>query len=342
MVSNFLIAGPCAAETEEQVLQTARALLPLQPVFRAGLWKPRTHPNTFQGVGEKGLIWLQQVQQQVGLDVATEVATPGQMRLCLQAGIDYVWIGARTAANPIAVQELADTLHEHSSAGQLKGVWIKNPTNEDTPLWIGNILRFRHAVEGTDIRLAAIHRGCNHRPCWDMAYTLRQSVPNIPLVLDASHMSGDSEQIEQLLNQAEYLTYDGAMVEVHPQPQQALSDAKQQITPQRLIDIMQAPMETDTADTPPANFPHTPLDLRWLRAMMDEVDDVLWQTIARRMSISRRIGEWKRGAGVAVLQPARFEDIVRKRLNWAKSNGLSEQTVTAVYEALHKESIRQQ
>ncbi|MBP5476101.1 MAG: bifunctional 3-deoxy-7-phosphoheptulonate synthase/chorismate mutase type II [Paludibacteraceae bacterium] len=334
----FLVAGPCAAESEEQVLATARALCPYNPVFRAGLWKPRSQPDTYQGAGEKGLAWLQRVERETGLRTATEVATPGQLLMTLQAGIPYLWIGARTASNPIAVQALADALRQALAEGKaqgLQGIMVKNAMHEDAPLWAGNIRRMQEAVAGHDVGVWAVHRGCNHRPCWEMAYALRGMMPDVPMLIDPSHMSGDAGQIAPLCEKALALDYDGQMIEVHPSPADALSDARQQITPYTLGAILH------TLRNAPAQ-PSDELPLRWLRAMMDEVDDALWETINRRMAISRRIGEWKRQQGVPVRQPARFEDILCRRIKEGERNGLSRETVTAICHALHEESIRQQ
>ena len=333
----ILIAGPCAAESEEQVLATARALASCRPILRAGLWKPRSQPDTFQGAGDKGLAWLRRVSEETGLPTATEVATPEQLRAALLAGVSYVWIGARTAANPIDVQKLATTLRTLLATGEatgLKGVMVKNAMHEDAPLWIGNIRRIQEAVSGCHIPVWAVHRGCNHLPCWGMAYDLREAVPEVPLILDPSHLSGDAEQIAPLCRKAAELAYDGLMIEVHPSPRSALSDARQQITPEQMLEIWKA--------LPKTHERASDLPLRWLRAMMDEVDDQLWQTIHRRMAISRRIGEWKRQEGVAVRQPARFEDILTQRIKKETKNGLTRETIVAICQALHEESIRQQ
>jgi len=333
----FLVVGPCAAETEEQVLATAHALRPYGVVFRAGLWKPRSQPDTFQGVGEKGLDWLQYVERETGLLTATEVTTPEQLLKALQAGIAYLWTGARTASNPIAVQALAETLRlalAEGKAQSLRGVMVKNAMHEDAPLWEGNIRRMQEAVAGHDVSVWAVHRGCNHQPCWGMAYGLRQALPDVPMLLDPSHLSGDAEQIAPLCRKAVELCYDGLMIEVHPSPANALSDARQQITPDTLKGILRT---LPRPDEKPDDLP-----LRWLRAMMDEVDDALWEIINRRMAVSRRIGEWKRQQGVPVRQPARFKDILRRRIGKEEANGLSRETVTAICHALHEESIRQQ
>ena len=327
------ILGPCAAESEEQTLRIARKLQKYQVtnancqlIFRAGVWKPRTSPETFQGVGDKGLAWLQKVKRETGLPVATEVSTPEQVQKALAAGIDYLWLGARTSANPILVQTLADSI----TTGSPKGIFIKNPVNEDAALWIGNIRR----LQTTNLPIYAIHRGCSHRPCWEMAYRLRQEMPNIPLLLDPSHMSGNAHKVPELCQIAAELEYDGLMIEVHDCPIEALSDAQQQIKPEELDSVYRAFANSACADVA--------LTLRWLRRIMDEVDDALWDTIARRMDISRQIGTFKKENNIAVVQPTRFEDILQKRLSWAKSQVLSAAAVREIMEALHTESVRQQ
>lgn len=328
----LLIAGPCAAESQEQVMAIAAALQPLQPIFRAGLWKPRSNPQSFQGVGAEGLKWLQQVKQHFGCEVATEVATTEHIRLCLDAKTDYLWIGARTATNPIVIQQLADTLASYDTTS-LKGILVKNPMNEDAKLWIGNIQRFSNALKDSDIPVLAVLRGCNHHPCWDMAYQLRSQLPSVPLLLDPSHMAGMADKVAPLCCQSAELEMDGLMVETHTQPEQALSDAQQQITPQQLLAIIQSLPSPDRS---------VPLSLRWLRAMMDEVDEDLWLTIRKRMEISRRIGEVKREEGMQIIQKERFEHILNRRLQWAQENDISPQTIKDIYNALHKESIRKQ
>ena len=224
-------------------------------IFRAGVWKPRTSPSSFQGAGTEALRWLQEVKQQFGMEIATEVATPAHVNEALQAGIDYLWIGARTSANPIAVQEIADLLDKASphpspkgkgdeptsnssqkgresfaSECGLKGIFIKNPVNEDAALWLGNIER----LEQTGIPVMAIHRGCAHKPCWAMAHYIRTQRPDIPILLDPSHMSGDATKIPSLMKKIDELQLDGAMIEVHYNPQEALSDAQQQIKPEEI------------------------------------------------------------------------------------------------------------
>lgn len=321
------IAGPCAAESEAQVLEAARALAATgEIIFRAGVWKPRTRPDTFQGVGDEGLLWLSRVKKELHVPVATEVVTAEQVTKALEAGIDYLWIGARTSANPIAVQSIAERLAV--SGERLRGILIKNPVNADAALWLGNIER----LEATGVPVMAVHRGCSHQPCWEMAHQVRVARPEIPMLLDPSHMSGEAERVPSLSRVAAELEYDGLMVEVHPHPEQALSDAQQQITPAVFAEMMRTPKETFT----------TPLELRWLRKMIDEVDDRLWNDIAQRMAVSKQIGAYKKTQQMAVVQPTRFNEIMTKRLAWAERHGLSQEAVEIILKTLHEESIRMQ
>ena len=219
------------------MLETARLLKACGTpfIFRAGAWKPRTNPDTFQGIGEEALSWLVEVKQTYGVEVATEVVTPDHTREALFAGIDYLWIGARTSANPIAVQAVADTIRHTKQ--KPKGILVKNPVSEDSALWLGDIER----LERTGISVVAVHRGCNHQPCWRMAHELRLKRPDIPLLIDPSHMSGDADKIAALLSRAAELGYDGTMIEIHCDPSSALSDAKQQITPTQYQSIPETP-----------------------------------------------------------------------------------------------------
>ena len=306
-------------------------------IFRAGVWKPRTSPSSFQGAGTEALQWLQEVKQQFGMEIATEVATPVHVNEALQAGIDYLWIGARTSANPIAVQEIVDALQDGQSptgrsetyrGGQLKGIFIKNPVNEDAALWLGNIER----LEKTGIPVMAIHRGCAHKPCWAMAHYIRSQRPDIPILLDPSHMSGDATKIPALMKKIDELQLDGAMIEVHYNPQEALSDAQQQIKPEEVgkWSVVSGQRSVENQE------------LNWLRAEIDELDDQLWETIARRMEVSERIGEWKKEHGVQALQPQRYEEIVKQRKEWAEQKGLSEELVQNLFDAIHQESLKKQ
>ena len=348
------IVGPCAAESREQVLETARELAAIscQPsevssqhsvpfIFRAGAWKPRTSPRTFQGIGEEALTWLAEAKMLFGMDVATEVATPEHVRKAIAAGMDYLWIGARTSANPMAVENLTPALSSREG-GKIKGILIKNPVNEDAKLWIGNIER----LEKTGIPVMAVHRGCGHQPCWRMAHQVRLARPDIPMLLDPSHMSGDAAKVPELMQMIPQLGLDGAMVEVHCHPAEALSDAKQQITPEELADRLRLtehrPAPPDRVQTDLPNRENT--ELNWLRAEIDELDDKLWDTIAARMDVSRRIGEWKKANGVAPLQPGRYEEIVErlKAPQPPEGGGLRTEFKLALWELIHEESLRQQ
>ena len=312
------------------MLETARLLKACGTpfIFRAGAWKPRTNPDTFQGIGEEALSWLVEVKQTYGVEVATEVVTPDHTREALFAGIDYLWIGARTSANPIAVQAVADTIRHTKQ--KPKGILVKNPVSEDSALWLGNIER----MERTGIPVVAVHRGCNHQPCWRMAHELRLKRPDIPLLIDPSHMSGDADKIAALLSKAAELGYDGTMIEIHCDPSSALSDAKQQITPTQYQSIIGSILD-NTRDS-------SERELRWLRAEIDELDDRLWDTIAARMDVSRRIGEWKKTRGMAPLQPQRYQEILSLREQWADQHGLSREFAKELFDTIHAESVKRQ
>ena len=351
------IAGPCSAESREQVLETAEQLsavsrqLGVSFIFRAGVWKPRTSPHTFQGVGEEGLAWLQEVKERFGMEIATEVATPEHVEAALKAGVDYLWIGARSSANPIAVQEIAAAigdrlrLTEHRPASPdrtqtktiLKGILIKNPVNNDAGLWIGNIER----LEKTGVPVIAVHRGCGHQPCWAMAHAVRLARPDIPMLLDPSHMSGDAKKVPGLMQKIDELGLDGAMVEVHCCPEEALSDANQQIEPRTLAEIILHASERVSSPNE-ENRIEGEKELNWLRAEIDELDARLWETISARMDVSRRIGKWKKAHDVAPLQPKRFQQLSEQVAHFAKENGLSADFAQEVLKLIHEESLKQQ
>ena len=328
-------------------------------IFRAGVWKPRTSPHTFQGVGEEGLEWLKEVKERFGIAIATEVATPEHVQKALAAGIDYLWIGARSSANPMVVEAIAKAIADRDAVRprccktanavgpsqsdcKIKGILIKNPVNEDAGLWLGNIER----LEKVGVPVIAVHRGCNHQPCWAMAHKVRLARPDIPMLLDPSHMSGEAAKIPELMQKIEELGLDGAMIEVHCCPEQALSDAKQQVTPKETATLLDryavGPLCCRTA-----NAVGEKTELNWLRAEIDELDDKLWDTIAARMDVSRRIGEWKKANGVAPLQPERYEMIRErlKNLTPTLSSGEGElrtEFKLALWELIHEESLRQQ
>lgn len=339
------ILGPCAAESREQVLLTASQLkdacgeIPF--IYRAGAWKPRTSPHTFQGVGEEGLVWLQEVKQRLGLPVATEVATPEHVTKALEAGMDYLWIGARSSANPLAVQAIADAIVDWELVnGNFKGILIKNPVNADAGLWIGNIER----LEKTGVPVIAVHRGCNHQPCWAMAHQVRLARPDIPMLLDPSHMSGEAAKVPELMKKIEELGLDGAMVEVHCDPKSALSDNAQQLTPIQVghtLNPILSRLCLVSLNSPSDGSE----ELNWLRAEIDELDERLWDTIAARMEVSERIGKWKKAHGVAPLQPERYQQIVEKlkiKNEEVKNKSLSTDFMLHIWELIHKESLRKQ
>lgn len=339
------ILGPCAAESREQVLLTASQLkdacgeIPF--IYRAGAWKPRTSPHTFQGVGEEGLVWLQEVKQRLGLPVATEVATPEHVTKALEAGMDYLWIGARSSANPLAVQAIADAIVDWELVnGNFKGILIKNPVNADAGLWIGNIER----LEKTGVPVIAVHRGCNHQPCWAMAHQVRLARPDIPMLLDPSHMSGEAVKVPELMKKIEELGLDGTMVEVHCDPKSALSDNAQQLTPNQVghtLNPILSRLCLVSLNSPSDGSE----ELNWLRAEIDELDERLWDTIAARMEVSERIGKWKKAHGVAPLQPDRYQQIVEKlkiKSEELKNKSLSTDFMLHIWELIHKESLRKQ
>ena len=325
-------------------------------IFRAGVWKPRTSPHTFQGVGEEGLEWLKEVKERFGIAIATEVATPEHVQKALAAGIDYLWIGARSSANPMVVEAIAKAIADRDAVRprccktanavgpsqsdcKIKGILIKNPVNEDAGLWLGNIER----LEKVGVPVIAVHRGCNHQPCWAMAHKVRLARPDIPMLLDPSHMSGEAAKIPGLMQKIEELGLDGAMIEVHCCPEQALSDAKQQVTPKETATLLDryavGPLCCRTA-----NAVGEKTELNWLRAEIDELDEKLWDTIGARMDVSRRIGEWKKAHGIAPLQPERYEMIVErlKAPQPPEGGGLRTEFKLALWELIHEESLRQQ
>ena len=361
------ILGPCSAENKNQVLETAKAISTCFDdlfIYRAGVWKPRTRPDSFQGAGDEALEWLQEVKRTYGVPVATEVATPEHVEKVLKAGIDYLWIGARSSANPLAVQAIAEQIKNSKlkiKNCSLQGVLIKNPVNADAGLWLGNIER----LERTGVPVIAVHRGCGHKPCWSMAHKVRVERPDIPMLLDPSHMSGDATKVPELLQKLEELGLDGAMIEVHYNPSEALSDKKQQLRPEDLREIVGKELTknqrttneqlTGSSKEPRKEYgsehgkeygsEHSKelgRELNWLRAEIDELDEALWDTIAARMDVSRRIGEWKKGHGVAPLQPERYQQISEKLRVKSEELGLSQEFVKQVWNRIHEESLKQQ
>lgn len=285
---------------------------------------------------------MQEVKRTLGIPVATEVATPEHVEAALKAGIDYLWIGARTSANPLAVQAIVERISGLVVSGLVvSGLMIKNPVNADAQLWLGNIER----LEKTGLPVMAVHRGCNHRPCWKMAHEVRLARPDIPMLLDPSHMSGDAAKVPELLTKVEDLGLNGAMIEVHCNPAAALSDAKQQVTPDSLkgLKLFEGLTSLTTSnDIKRSQTTSNNTELSWLRAEIDELDEQLWDTIAARMDVSRRIGEWKKAHHVAPLQPERYQTIVERINELTNERGLSTDFALRIWEIIHEESLRQQ
>ena len=335
-----VVAGPCSAETEEQVLETAKGLKELGiNVFRAGIWKPRTHPGCFEGVGIPGLKWLQKVQKEYGLKVAVEVANEKHVYECLKHGVDVVWIGARTTANPFLVQEIADAL-----AGSDVPVLVKNPVNPDLDLWIGALER----LYGAGIRkLGVIHRGFStfdkiryrNDPHWDIAIELRSRFPKLPFFVDPSHMGGSRDYIQEISQRSLDLGFEGLMVEAHCNPSTALSDSKQQLTPEQLKDMLHNNIVVRDADSESKEWKE---NIYQLRAKIDVIDENILYALGSRMQISRRIGEYKKDNNVAIVQASRWDSILDKVIEKGHEYGLSEKFLKDVFNAIHEASVEVQ
>ena len=331
----FVIAGPCSAETEEQVMTTARQLAQKGcHNFRAGAWKPRTKPGGFEGHGEPALKWLKQVKEETGMLVTTEVATPEHVELCLKYGIDILWIGARTSANPFAMQALADALK-----GVDVPVFVKNPVNPDLELWIGALERINQA--GIK-KLGAIHRGFSsydkkiyrNLPMWQIPIELRRRIPELPIICDPSHIGGRRELIAPLCQQAMDLGFDGLIVESHCDPDKAWSDAKQQVTPDVLDYILSLLIIRDEKMSTEG--------ITQLRSQIDELDNELMNLLAKRMRVCREIGMYKKEHNMTVLQPTRYNEILDKRGAQGTLCGMDSDFIKHIFESVHEESVRQQ
>ena len=331
----IVIAGPCSAETKEQMLEAAHALSKMGiKIFRAGICKPRTKPGGFEGVGTLGLEWLKEVRAQTGMLVATEVATPQHVKAVLEAKIDVLWIGARTSANPFAVQDIADALQ-----GVDIPVLVKNPVNPDLELWIGALERLRNAGI---TRLGAIHRGFSsydskiyrNEPVWRIPIELRRRMPELPIFSDPSHIGGKRELIAPICQQAMDMNFNGLIIESHCNPDAALSDASQQVTPEILdfiLNMLVLRSETQSTEC-----------LNELRKQIDHCDTSIIEMLAKRMSIAREIGTYKKERGISVLQSVRYDEIIEKREMQGKQCGVVKPFVKKVFEAIHEESVRQQ
>ena len=334
-----VIAGPCSAESEIQIMETARQLRSFGiNVFRAGIWKPRTHPGSFEGVGAPGLKWMQRAKKELGLKISTEVASEKHVFECLKYGVDLVWIGARTTANPFLVQEIADALKDVDIP-----VLVKNPVNADIDLWIGALERLNAAGVR---KLGVIHRGFStfskikyrNEPGWQIAVELRSRYPELPFFCDPSHMAGKREYIQEISQRSLDLGLEGLMIESHCDPTCALSDAKQQLTPDDLKKLLESLVvrETDSDSTSYKD------NIDQLRSQIDVIDENLLNLLASRMKISRKIGEYKKENNIAILQTSRWDAILEDMVKRGSECGLSEKFVTAVFNAIHEASVQVQ
>ncbi|GAB6013236.1 chorismate mutase [Viscerimonas tarda] len=331
----MVIAGPCSAETEDQVMNSARQLAADGiKILRAGIWKPRTKPGGFEGIGSEGLAWLKRVKQETGMYVSTEVATQKHVYEALKYGIDLLWIGARTTANPFAVQEIAEALQ-----GVDIPVLVKNPVNPDLELWIGALERLSNVGL---TKLGAIHRGFSsydkkiyrNLPQWHIPIELKRRYPDLPLLCDPSHIGGKRDLILPLSQQAMDLNYDGLIIEAHCNPDAAWSDKDQQVTPSRLKEILQAIVIRDGKQSTE--------DLSNLRNQIDQLDDQLLELLAKRMRVSCEIGTFKKEHNMLIVQTERYDEILSKRIAQATEMGMNPEFMRVVLEAIHEESVRQQ
>ena len=347
MSSKILILGPCAAESEAQMHDLADKLGSILhdyetghfvPVLRAGLWKPRSSPSTFQGVGAQGLPWLLRAAATVDCPAATEVAQPEHLLAAYEAGVRHFWIGARTTSNPFMVEALAKA----PIADKQSITWyVKNPISPDIELWCGAVERLRSA--GYE-HLAAIHRGFalgehttskyRNTPVWSVAIEFKRRYASLPLLTDASHIAGRAEDVPEVALQAMRMGMDGLMIEVHPNPAQALSDAGQQLTPEALQVLLQRLALIATSVKPVEST-----ELAALRQQMDETDDELWALLSKRMDISRQIGEFKRRHGMSVLQQARYDELLARRMQWAQQHGINPESARQIMDIIHEQSV---
>jgi len=336
----LIISGPCSAESLDQVMQTAKELKEtgVVNVFRAGIWKPRTRPNTFEGVGKRALLWLNKVQKEFGFKVAVEVASRKHVEQALAAGIDILWIGARTSSNPFSMQEIAEALQ-----GVDIPVLVKNPINPDLELWIGAMER----LYSVGVRkMAAVHRGFypfepspyRNIPLWEVPIELKLRCPELPIINDPSHIAGERELLFEIAQKAIDMNFDGLMIESHTNPECALSDAKQQITPAQLLDLHSKLVfrnekfaESDTVS-----------ELEMLRQQIDIIDEKMISLLAQRMDVVREIGVVKKSKGVKILQLSRWKGLVENRIKMGEKIGLSAAFVKKILQLVHKESIQKQ
>jgi chorismate mutase len=334
----IVISGPCSCETEEQMMETAQRLSDQGiNALRAGIWKPRTRPGLFEGIGKEGLQWLVNAGKAIGKPATVEVATAQHVEDALKAGIDILWVGARTTVNPFSVQEVADALK-----GVDIPVMVKNPINPDLQLWIGGLERI-HAA-GIK-RLGAIHRGFSsyektkyrNKPVWELPIELRRLNPNMPIIVDPSHICGERSMLQSVSQKALDLDFDGIMIESHRDPDNAWSDAAQQVTPERLGEIVKSLIvrKSQLDD-------HAENTLEALRQQIDRIDNYMLEIMGERMDIARKIGEFKRDNGITILQTNRWDEIINDRAEKAAKKELTRQFVVEIMDAIHQESIRHQ
>lgn len=335
-----MIAGPCSAETREQVMETAAALAGMNiQLFRAGVWKPRTRPGQFEGNGAAALEWLQEAKAAYNLPMAIEVAEPAHIELALKHNIDVLWVGARTTVNPFQVQHLADALR-----GVNIPVMVKNPVNTDVDLWLGAIERFEQ-VGIKDV--AAIHRGFSgygaaggyrNQPNWPIPIELKRRRPELMMICDPSHITGNRERIAEIAQKAMDMHFEGLMIETHPRPDEAWSDAAQQVTPQKLQEILAGLVVRDEFTSDMSAL----MQLEYLRQLMDNLDAEIIDLLAKRMELSGKMGEVKRACNMTAYQPGRWREIVETRGERAQLHLLPKEFILELYEKIHHESIRQQ
>ncbi|MFZ1749210.1 MAG: chorismate mutase [Saprospiraceae bacterium] len=336
----LLIAGPCSAETEEQVVETAIRLKKTGKVdvLRAGIWKPRTRPGAFEGIGAKGLPWMQKAKELTGLPVAVEVAKASHVELCLEFGIDILWIGARTTVNPFAVQEIADSLK-----GVDIPVLVKNPINPDLALWLGGMERLQNVGL---TKLGAIHRGFSfagekiyrNRPQWQIAIDFKTAMPDIPMINDPSHICGRRDLLQKVAQKAMDLNFDGLIIESHITPDTAWSDASQQITPEVYGQMIDALI---IRDNDPSHLKEkTKLDR--LRKEIDILDDEIMNILASRMKVARDIGQYKKDNNMVILQTDRWKEVLQKYIDRGMQSGMAPEFISRVIKSIHDESIEQQ
>lgn len=335
----LVISGPCSAESEEQVLETARELAKIENVkfFRAGVWKPRTRPNMFEGHGEEALKWLQIAKQETGLKTTVEVGNPQHVELSLKYGIDVLWIGARTVVNPFSIHEIAESLK-----GVDIPVMVKNPLNPDLSLWIGALERLNHSGI---TKLAAIHRGFDffkkstfrNAPMWEIPIELKRLFPHLPVFTDPSHIAGKRSLLTEIAQKALDLEMDGIMIESHWQPEKALTDAKQQITPSALNELIKNLILRERSGD--FNFE---TKLEEYRSEIDRLDAEMIEILARRLNIVDAIGQYKKENNITILQLKRWSNIIQERLENGRNLGVSSDFLIKILELVHRESIARQ